>query len=91
MKCMNNLMESRPSLKSPVTENCRCYLYLRMGVHPYLSSSAVQSVCWTNWSGDTGGATDTVGSIIGLAGLNLQTQKCRLKTFSIFKDHNLST
>lgn len=78
MQCMNNLMEFRPSLKSPLTENCGCYFCL-LSVHPYLSSSAAQSVFWTNWCGDTGGTTDTVGSIIDLAGLNLGTHKCRLK------------
>lgn len=76
MQCKNNLEEYRSSLKTLVTENCGCYLFLLV-VHPYLSSSGVQSTCWTYWCGDTGGATDTVGSIIDLAGLNLQTQNCR--------------
>lgn len=76
MQCMNNLEESRSNSKTLVTDNCACYLFL-LGVHPYPSSSGVQSTCWTYWCGDTGGTTDTVGSIIDQAGLNLQTQNCR--------------
>lgn len=68
-------MESRPSLKSPVTE--LVLLFVLSGCPSF--PEFVQSVCWTNWCGDTGGTTGTAGSIFHLVGLNLQTQKCRFE------------